>query len=329
MRFVSLFVMIVSACFAGCLPERDDDEVLNALYNASNLRRGADVTLLLVDAGTGELVPNASVLVAGGEPVEAKTGVARFSVSDVSEKNPVVLALGVRADGYIGSGAEISLHRAGETYRTIGLVNPDSPPPGVSVFRHTSGTAENGKLLSDLQVATPGNSAVFRLFAGTVLTDEHGGFLDGSLDATVAYFDNQTDDSLTSFPGGLDVEGGVFVSGGFAEIEVRDAAGRPAKNLSAGAELEIGIPEATVHPKTGGPVSAGDTIPVWSFDWESGWSPEGEETVGTGGRVRHTLRHLSFWNLDWKEKSCSRSGIVRIGGNQDVPHRTRAAHTTS
>ncbi|MFA6447906.1 MAG: S8 family serine peptidase [bacterium] len=149
----------------------------------------------------------------------------------------------------------------------------------------------------------------------------------GQVTASIIYGDPTSEsDILRMFPGEFLTNGdtgfggsgeGALVTGGFARIDLTDAAGAPIKNFAAGAEalVTMRMPFGVQNPETGKMAAQGDTIPILFYDENAGeWIVE-HEAAGSVKRaeiqqdadgmfVQFKVAHLTTWNLDWKSMLC-------------------------
>jgi len=144
-----------------------------------------------------------------------------------------------------------------------------------------------------------------------------------------------------AFPGGFsDSVGNLLVSGVFAAVDLEDGDGRPVNELAADATLRMHIPRDTwsvvrdIQPGNGQ-----IDVPLYAFDEVLGtWVREGEAVLedGSGALLpesvlqqiqsgtlsgvvvaRGTVRHFSYWNVDWPVDShaCVTGTVTDVGGN--------------
>lgn len=302
----------------------------------------------VVDADTGQLLsvpvqitftgPNNNLVIDAYrfDPLlRARTdmGVMAFALREgttPTEASPVRFTVVMEAEGYITTSQPFTISEIGNFEFVTEMVALSNPPEGVVTTVVRSGqTSANGTVTTPVVVQTPtepntGGSAAIVVPANTVITDASGQPLTGPLTASVAYFNNQDDESMAAFPGGLSnvtletaegISEGAFITAGFTSIEITDGQGRKARNFSQPIEIGMSIPENTINPETDQPVQPGDAIPLWSYNPEDGsWVPEGTVTFersGAAGKdgdgfvpttsivARFQARHLSYWNLDW------------------------------
>lgn len=285
-----------------------------------------------------------------------------------TEANPVSITLVAKAGpDYIDSSTVVYLTSPGVHSFAVNMVAIAAPPAGVEAARSAESAAVGGNGVTARALAASSTdadapAASITLPANTTLTDASGAALTGDLTIDVAHHTSGTADALETFPGTLTAridnadafnatnprslaegDAGNFVSGGFTSITVTDAAGKVAHNVN-GADasvkpltLKVKVSADTVNPDTNALVKAGDTLPVWSYDNETGvWKFEANGTVtaeGTDLFVTYMTNHLSFYNLDWYQgKVCHgvklnlvnggssrlRVRLVRVGGGFDA-----------
>ena len=202
------------------------------------------------------------------------------------------------------------------------LVSIEESPKGVAVKEVKAGTADDttGELQEDVYIMTDTTEeieteAVISIPEGTVMKDNNGEILKGSLQATVAYFTPNNKESLASFPGGFDVnientnQTGQFVTAGFISIDIFDENGKMAETFENNDLLvDMEFPEGLINPETGQPLKEGDKPPVWSYNKTTGkWNKETDITRSSrgverkNGKLSMSFRapHLSYWNIDW------------------------------
>lgn len=231
-----------------------------------------------------------------------------------SESRPIVFNMVTELSGYLSTSQKITVVSEGRNQFRINMVRLDNPPQGVSVNRETGVTsAINGRIENPATVSTPSGKAKIEIPADIVMRDQAGNPLSGSINVDVVHFDNTNDEALAAFPGGLmptvtrtdgSVADGMFYSAGFVAIEITDASGRHAATFENGTvRMEAVVSPETYNPETRGPVAAGDEVPVWSYDENTGeWTEEGSTTMQlvNGELVADfQLTHLSYYNFDW------------------------------
>lgn len=231
-----------------------------------------------------------------------------------SESRPVVFNIVTEMSGYLTTSQKITVVSEGRNQFRINMVRLDNPPRGVTVKRETGvTTAIDGRIQDPAAVSTPTGKATIEIPADIVMRDSGGNPLSGSINVDVVHFDNTSDEALAAFPGGLmptvtrtdgSVADGMFYSAGFLAIEITDASGRHATTFENGTvRMEAVVSPETFNPETNEPVAAGDIVPVWSYDENTGeWTEEGVSTMqNVNGQLvaDFELTHLSYYNFDW------------------------------
>ncbi len=332
--YFALIVLLVIACMKVEDP-LDNDFKLRVDYNIIK----TTVSMRFVDAKTGHVIGkngniDIKVDILGehkdlvtdymGEKrssFDTNVGLLSFSVntSSPSENNPVRFAVKVKADGYVVTSKSIYIYEEGDIETEIQLVNYNDLPSGITKAEKTIITDGSGSLISDMSLSTVNSTSTLSILSGTVLKDKNGNPLVGNLNVIMMHFDNQSEEAIAAFPGGIDAsvtnESGAqedvsFVSAGFVSVDIEDASGNRAVAIDGSLTQQIVIPADTYNPKTGAAVKAGDVIPIWSFDPNTAkWKYEKEGTVVSSGgvlKVSTKLEHLSYWNWDWKGNKCKK-----------------------
>ncbi len=234
-----------------------------------------------------------------------------------TEANPIKFTIVAKINGYISTSKNVTIGEEGTYNLQIVMTDISNPPPGVIVQESKGvGNLESGTgtVESEIIVKTSGDEAEIIIPEGTVIKDGDGNTLSGSLDVTLVYFDNLLDGSLAAFPGGLMTRvnqngqtlDGAFFSAGFVALEITDESGISAETFEQNPiQLNMGIQGATYNPETSSSIAAGDNLPVYSYNTDSGeWTLEENVTVENGTNrsdfmVTAELTHLSYWNFDW------------------------------
>lgn len=180
----------------------------------------------------------------------------------------------------------------------ITMVRVGAPPPGIGAVNDpNAGTADvNGTTAAPITLTatepTTGSAAGLSIPTATTVTDAGGAALTGVLSADISYYSNASDDALLAVPGGLGVTtdqgAGAFFMGGLTAVQLRDASGKVASNLTNPASLRVGLSPGTVNPDTDVALVAGDLVPVWNYVDHTGvWTKLGDFalTDAGGGRL--------------------------------------------
>jgi hypothetical protein len=162
--------------------------------------------------------------------------------------------------------------------------------------------------------------------SGLRLVDQNGQKLEGTLDIRLVYYNNISDGSLSTFPGGLisrvekygNVLDGTFFPAGLVSIEIFDQYKRKARYFEQSAlRLIMAIPSGTFNPETQGEVTAGDEVPVQAYNPETGiWEYHQTTNVSIGRsgdyEVETWIPHLSWWSFDWFKGNYCNNGIELV-----------------
>jgi hypothetical protein len=237
-----------------------------------------------------------------------------------SESKPIRFMINADIPGFEYVQREVSIVSNDENKIVIKVIENGNLPTGV-IEKKVDIILSSGKFQNNEQIVTPiGNgvneSVKIDFEEGTTMEDAQGNLLKGTnLEANVRYYDN-SDQSISVFPGGLnpqkvkdengnEIEGGVnFFTAGLVDIDLK-IDGKIVKNFSKPVSAEMMLSPNLDNFATGEKVKVGDTIPLWSYDEASGvWSKEGVANVfqsenGTGLVAKFKLEHLSPWNMDW------------------------------
>ncbi len=211
-------------------------------------------------------------------------------------------------------------------YIPLFMANIKTPPPGVATSTQQFEAAEAtlGQGLRDtIEIPNIGQLRI-NIPEGTELFFSNGkparGFK-GSLQIT--FGDPLSEGAARVFPNGplvtqaMDSNGAIlaspdapifFQSLGWATIDMR-VEGRKVNGFSQDIEIELPVNPDLTGPQ-GYPYSAGQEVPVWSLDENTGaWKQEFFTTLESQGefaplQARIRTNHLSTWNLDFFAAPC-------------------------
>lgn len=334
---ISLALAVIILVFADACKVKNPLDGAKLIVNYDILKTFINVQFQ--DAATGNLIgfndnTQVTVIITGNDAdaVLDNTGVSKDSYNSSngflglalnpntefvpSSSNPIKFTLVAKLDGFIATSKSMTITEEGTYNVKMVMTDISNPPPGV-VVQEEKGVgnleAGSGTVMEEIGVKTQGGELEIIIPEGTVIKDGNGDPLEGSLDVTLVYFDNLTDESLAAFPGGLmtrvnqngETLDGAFFSAGFAAIEITDQNGNSAETFEENpVQLNMGIQAATYNPETQASVVAGDALPVYSYDTDNGeWNLEQTVTVMSGDRsdfmATAELTHLSYWNFDW------------------------------
>jgi len=213
-------------------------------------------------------------------------GFFTFAIIDdyqVSPTNPVRITIVASSEGYITNSMPVIITSTqGETYR-IALVQRSNPPEGSASTTKTEGlTDSKGTVKEDIVFTSDPESntkteVTLKVTQGTKIKDEEGEVLTGNLTTNITNFNNQSRESLNSFPGGLfaNVTGQtgeskdvIFIPAAFVSVEITDESGKNAKTFDKPVEVSLQIPGDTYNPETDTTIRNGDILPIWNYDEE-------------------------------------------------------------
>lgn len=292
---------------------------------------------------------------------EIEKGFLSFAIIDEikpSTDMPVKFTLVASAPGYVTTSTPVNLVESGGNPLEIYMVNRDRLPDGVT-GGHVSNVGTTGSegtqspiVIDEALVGTPLPARVF-VPEGTLLKNASGDVLAGQVDVDIYHFNSSDESSLQSFPGGFsatisnfdqflntldpgddardsDDNGVFFTTGGFLSLEMmvgNERVTQFSQDIQVDMALEPGVTDAD-----GNPVLPGTTVPIWSYNEESGaWTYESTIEIGSeGSQKTHTgstfnsgdrliasfnADHLSWWNIDWFGARCFRAVKVNLNGN--------------
>lgn len=262
------------------------------------------------------------VVESGGTDFKAVNGLlplALLSGVTPTPQNPVIFNVYADIPGFAPVSQSIILTDTAPSVRSVFAVDYANPVKGTAAF--IKSTALNSGVSGAITMSTQANAdmnetTTIAIQDGTQMFDGDGNAISaGTLQTKVIHFGTGTTSSLESFPGGLTapdaigkdgnpIPGGVtFVTGGLVSIRML-AGGTDVKKFSKPLNVTMGISSNIINPGTNQAVAAGDSIPIWSLNEQTGqWKYESMAVVAPAGdgklAVRFQAAHLSCWNLDW------------------------------
>lgn len=241
-------------------------------------------------------------------------------------ETPVNLELAFDFADYLQTVSNVVVTDAGVNAPVVTLVARNNPPAGVVVQQEVGDLTAGDVSVTASAAGDPNaTAATLELPKEVVLTSDTGEVLDSSsLSIVVAAFDASEPTAVENFPGGtfaVDIQNpedfsdatgdGDGTDGGleldpsaFVSVQLTDANGNRAKNVE-GAKANISL---TINPNTtdenGDLVVAGDEVPIFSYDEDSGtWVFE--ELATLQERPDGTLYvdfetgHFSWWSWSY------------------------------
>jgi len=338
---------------SGC-EVKNPTEGVRVLFNEDPLTL---VTVEVVDAKTGEQIITAAEdgvrLSVGGKDKLAVTdltekpqtlfasrsGFFSFAIAeshDVSTAEPVKLTLTAESGGYLSTSSSITVTSTGGTF-TIVLIHRSNPPEGITSDTNFDGAAgSEGTITETIEISSQpdprtGIESSLRIPEGTVACDADGEALSGPLSASVTQITLNTEESVSSLPGGLFTSvtlngvahDTVFIPAVVVALELSDENGRIAQTFDRPIDVSFQIPGDTVNTQTSEPVRDGGTVPIWYYDDDSSsWVYETDGTAsGPDARgnftISFTITHFSYWAGGWEDTSggiCEDGLTVRVNG---------------
>lgn len=238
-----------------------------------------------------------------------------------SASNPIKFNVVFSKNGLITTAKSVTVTEKGYIFERVYMVNLTNLPEGVATVKSTNlsangqGVTQSQLVLSTPNVQTTGEAtkATVSIPQGITLMDENMQPVTGTITSQMTYFNPSDESSLNSFPGGFTAEtnvGGVtFKTAGFVALDITGSGGKKVRNFSSPITMTMEIPAGTKDDQ-GNLVTAGSTIPIWSFETSTGeWTYEFEAPVtlnSTTSKLEciYTMSHLSYWNMDWDYGDC-------------------------
>lgn len=306
--------------------------VINA--NSTSTEIPQNLKIKLVGAGANYIYSSD-----GTKTITAENGIFSLLLEPgktVSPQTPISFTVIVEAEGYLKGVYPVQISATGNQSFTIPIVKLSEPPAGVSAKQETVTLNSNGETETAILIETPVTSgksemAKIEIPAGTKMLDENGNTVTGNVNVSMVHFDNRTEESLSSFPGGFTVtnvvstdgqpmEPVVFETAGFISIEMNSGT-QTVKSFSKPIEVSMEVNPQTINPETGVAIVEGDSIPTWSLDTKTGqWKREGTVVVvkNTNTNKLETViavPHLSWWNLDYFYNACQNGAEITVSSN--------------
>lgn len=204
----------------------------------------------------------------------------------------------------------------------VTMVNLKNPPSGVSVKQTQIQLASDGSLASDATISTTPNASTpeistITIPVGTKFKNANGSVINnnnGTLLVSQVFYSTRSASSLSAFPQNSFVSDSIYESGvrksgyfqtsGFTSIEMT-LNGEEVKFFTNPITVEIGIDPTYINPTTNVAVSAGDNIPVYSYDVNKNrWDFEKNVTITADLTAKFTTTHLTYYSPAWTGNQC-------------------------
>ncbi|MFA6484200.1 MAG: hypothetical protein WCW62_16600, partial [Bacteroidales bacterium] len=225
-------------------------------------------------------------------------------------------------------------HQPGIGPFKIYLVPRNSYTPDIDQLSHTlSKDLVEGRLPDMLKLFTPANLASFQMDAGTELLTADGTQLVGRPNLVFSHWEGGTTNGLKFLPGGqlaMDTAGnpGQIYLAGSIYLDIVDRDSRLAARVSQPIQCSMLISPSVYHPSTKAGLVAGDRVPVWFMNSESGiW--ESRETTTLDAFQNKLLANVNLdkpgmYLIGWINKQlCPAPLILRpstLNGYQEIPY---------
>lgn len=251
---------------------------------------------------------------------------------------PVRFTIIAKAPGFVTTSLAVEISDTGFFRYDIPMVELANPPQGIGVVTGATNQGTAGTVLPvTLQTSSTTDKpekARLNIPSGTIMYDAANNVVSGAVNVNLTQFDARNETALAAFPGGLQPHTALntngqplgpiyFVTAGLLNIKMSSNS-KAVKSFSQPVDVVMEVNDALVNPATGQPVQAGDQVPLWSMDDDTGvWTLE--DTLSfirntTSGKLeaRFGITHLSSYNLDWYGVRCNQPIVLNLSGNPDL-----------
>ena len=288
---------------------------------------GPGASFVQTDAGNNKFVAANGML---------SLSLNRFSTPSVS--SPVEFTIAANVEGYAPVFYKFVITDSKlEQVLEIPLLSYTSPADGTSVSVDTK-TLNGGVSSTEAAIELPATaktpqSVEVVMPAGTQMLDANKQAINAtSLKSTVVYYGTSDEDAYRAYEPNLMASTNVigqdkkpvtepilFVTAGVVSINMT-AGSTAVKNFSKPVAAELEINPELVNPITGNKVQAGEAIPIWSRNEETGqWTYESTANIvrNPDGKlaVKFEMTHLSAWGPMWPIKICNTGAFNPISMN--------------
>ena len=245
------------------------------------------------------------------------------------------------ANGYLDSSAIVEIEEdALVVYVIVELLAEEVE--GVAAAEQDYGASEDGTVATDIALTsdsggvtkTTEGQALVEIDAGNELRDEAGEKITvTSIKLEVSYIETQEateedEDALSIadlIPEGLnsDSDGeNVLVPVGVTEVNMTAQDGTPIKNFRDPITITLYIPDTTIDPATGNPITQASSFTVRSYDTDTeDWTTEPASAVtvlakeGNLYPVAVTISHLTIFALTAEVTACANDATLSFTGS--------------
>jgi len=276
----------------------------------------------------------------GGTDFQAQKGFLPLALdpsANPSPENPVIFNVYAKIPGFAPvSQTFIVTSDTIPVDHTIFALEYAHPADGTAVLQKSttlSGGTAPATVLSTSPSGSMTESSTITIQDGTQMLDASQNVINAStLESDIVHFGTSTQSSMLSFPGGfnpIDVQRDgqsyhdvTFKTGGFLSIKMT-AGNSEVKFFSKPITVSAQLNNELINPITDQPVQAGDTIPIWSMNEQTGqWKYETTATAALDGNGKMSIQfqasHLSCWNIDWWFYNPCRS-VLRVNVHISIP----------
>ncbi|WP_295772073.1 hypothetical protein [uncultured Mucilaginibacter sp.] len=249
-----------------------------------------------------------------------------------TKNNPITFCISATLPGYAPISQTITLTSTSPSAPVIKLVEYAKPVNGTTaITRENSVTAGT---TATININTPTGNGVdeasrINITTGTKLLDADNNPINASqLSSKIVYFGTGNENAAAAFPGGFDLinaigpngqpvnNGATFVTAGLLSIDMT-AGSTAVKAFSKPVNVTMEINPDLINPQTKKAVKAGDAIPVWSLNEQTGqWKYESNTTIAYNSNnklsVSFPITHLSAWSANWYTANCSSDLNVNV-----------------
>jgi len=191
-------------------------------------------------------------------------------------QDPVKFVLHARHPGYFPAEIPVLTYKTGINPIKVYLVNRHQSPENVDILIPTmAGRLVDGRLTDSLTIYTSANMASLQMSSGTEVLDNTGEKLDGNLTFSFSYWEGGTTNGIKTLPGGQvasDASGNaglIYLACGIFS-GITDQNGKAASRISGKSSCTALISRTVYNPSTKTRLTAGESVPVWKMNPETG-----------------------------------------------------------
>lgn len=259
----------------------------------------------------------------GGTEFRASQGflpLALKAAARPTSSNPLTFNVFAEIKGFAPISKTITIAKDSLLVYNISVIEFSKPADGTAVVENevilNAGVTTSVVNFSTSTTVTLSEKVAITIPSGTQMQDENKSLINANrLKSNILLYGSSTPSLTSIFPGGLNslkavdknnvsIPGGInFVTAGLFDLSLT-AGTTPVLNVSKPIEVNQELENKLINFNSGLTVKAGDKIPLWSLNEETGvWKAEGDAQVviGTAGKLmaKYTITHLAKWNLAW------------------------------